>query len=94
VNTAQDFKFGEFFCSGFSEGTFIANPTFNMDKENIDPDYVYYDRNKSHNSYYYNQTPGVCTNTKMELKSILRTTDANTTNDNTTNNNITAAVAG
>ena len=48
-----------------------------MDKENYDPDpeWKYYDRDKSHNSSFYGKTPGVCTNTNMELRQILRTTN-------------------
>ena len=66
-----------------------------MNKENKDPDpdYVFFDRNKSHNSAYYKQTPGVCTNTKMELRRILRTTNSppssnNNIPENTSNNNL------
>ena len=50
-----------------------------MNKENFDPDpdWNYYNRDKSHNSSFYGKTPGVCTNTKMELCQILRTTNEN-----------------
>ena len=47
----------------------------NKNKENKDPDYVFFDREKSHNKSFYQKTPGVCTNTKMELQKILRTTE-------------------
>ena len=48
-----------------------------MNKENYDPDpdWNYYSREKSHNSSFYGKTPGVCTNTRMELQQILRTTN-------------------
>ena len=52
-----------------------------MDKENLDPDFAYYDRGKSHISKFYKQTPGVCTNTRMELQSILRNTEENSTTE-------------
>ena len=45
------------------------------DKENKDPEYVFFDRDKSHNTSFYKKTPGVCTNTKMELQKIPRTTE-------------------
>ena len=45
-----------------------------MDKENKDPDWVFYSRDKSHESSFYGKTSGVCTNTKMELEQILRNT--------------------
>ena len=45
-----------------------------MNKENRDPDYVFFDRDKSHNTSHYKKVPGVCTNSKMELNRILRTT--------------------
>ena len=45
-----------------------------MDKENKDPDWVFYSRDKSHESSFYGKTPGVCTNTKMELEQILTNT--------------------
>ena len=48
-----------------------------MEKENSDPDWEFYRRDKSHASSYYKQTPGVCTNTRQELSQILRTTNNN-----------------
>ena len=50
--------------------------SFKMDKENLDPEYLFYERDKSHNSSFYKQTPGVCTNTREELASILKTTES------------------
>jgi hypothetical protein len=42
--------------------------------QNSDPDYEFYNFDKSHNSAFYKQTPGVCTTKKDELQAILRTT--------------------
>ena len=46
--------------------------------QNSDPDYEFYSFEKSHNSAFYKQTPGVCTTTKGELQAILRTTGPGT----------------
>ena len=60
-------------------------------KENKDPDYVFFDREKSHNSSFYNKTPGVCTSTKMELEKILRTTEFPTSNLSYSNKSVSAS---
>ena len=52
-----------------------------MEKENVDPDYLFYERDKSHNSSFYKKTPGVCTNTREELQAILRNTDSVSTQE-------------
>ena len=39
-----------------------------------DPDFKYYNWEKSHNSKFYKKTPGVCTTVKDELQAIFRTT--------------------
>ena len=39
-----------------------------------DPDFEFYNWDKSHNNKFYKQTPGVCTTSKQELQSILNTT--------------------
>ena len=42
-------------------------------KDEDDPDFVYFDRAKSHNNAFYRKTEGVCTNNRMELEKIKRT---------------------
>ena len=39
-----------------------------------DSEFVFYNRDKSHNTSFYKKTPGVCTSSKQELESISRTT--------------------
>ena len=46
-----------------------------MDSDS-DPDYAFYDWNKSHNVAYYKQTPGVFTSTKLELQAMLRSKES------------------
>ena len=48
-----------------------------MDKENIDPDYVLFDRNKSHNTAFYKNIPGVFTSEKEELSNLLKKSKRN-----------------
>ena len=39
-----------------------------------DSEFVFYNRDKSHNTSFYKKTPGVCTGSKQALESIFRTT--------------------
>ena len=52
------------------------------EKRDKDPDFVYFDRAKSHNTAFYGITQGVCTNTRMELQKIERTTKKSSSSNN------------